>query len=104
MTDHDTELVALIDNELDGDAIAQPSECPKSLARFEPTASIIARTSSIRCSSEGASDILSDNPCPRLSNVTTRANLERRRRKAVHPVNSCWNSMCDMKPGIRIIS
>ena len=54
--------------------IAQPSECPKSVARLEPTASIIARTSSIRCSSEGASDILSDNPCPRLSKVTTRAN------------------------------
>jgi hypothetical protein len=46
---------------------------------------------------EGASDILSDNPCPRLSKVTTRANLERRRKKAVHPANSCWNSMCDMK-------
>jgi hypothetical protein len=84
--------------------IAQPSEYPKSVARLEPTASITARTSSIRCSSEGASYILSDKPCPRLSKVTTRANLERRRRKAVHPANSCWNSMFDMKPGIRIIS
>src|SRR5258705_13658962 len=57
-----------------------------------------------RCSSEGASDTLSDNPWPRLSKVTTRAKFERRRKNAVYPGSSCMNSMCDMKPGTIMMS
>ena len=40
----------------------------------------------------GAPDTLSDNPWPLLSNVTTRANFERRRKKAVYSRISCRNS------------
>ena len=37
--------------------IGEPSEIPRSTARCEPMSSIMARTSSTRCSSEGAPDI-----------------------------------------------
>ena len=57
--------------------IGPPSETPSSAARSEPTASITARTSSIRTSSDGAPLTRSDIPVPRLSNGsagrTTRA-------------------------------
>src|SRR5438876_221600 len=51
-----------------------PSEAPKMAARSEPTASITARTSSIRCSSVGSwsAGTGSDIPVPRLSNRITR--------------------------------
>ena len=65
--------------------IAHPSENPMMTARCEPTASMTARTSSMRCSSESASKIRSDNPWPLLSKVTTRVNAERRRKNAVYP-------------------
>ena len=73
-------------------------------ARGAPTSSITARTSSIRCSSDGAPDILSERPCPRLSNVTTRANFASRRNVAEYP-GSSWNiSMLDVSPGTRMMS
>jgi len=43
----------------------------------------VARTSSIRCSNEAALVSRSDRPWPLLSNVTTRANFDRRRKKDV---------------------
>src|SRR5664279_4700940 len=63
--------------------MGQPSENPSRMARREPISSMIARTSSIRCSRDGAPDILSDNPWPRLSKATTRAKFDRRRKNAV---------------------
>ena len=51
--------------------MAQPSEKPAMAARVEPTASITARTSSIRSSSEGAPVMRSDRPWPRLSKAMT---------------------------------
>ena len=51
-----------------------PSERPKSAARCEPTASMTARTSSIRVSSVGAPLTGSDMPVPRLSNLISREN------------------------------
>ena len=54
-------------------AIAAPSHDPISAARSEPTASMTARTSSIRSSSEGAPSTGSEMPVPRLSKRRTRA-------------------------------
>jgi hypothetical protein len=54
--------------------IAAPSESPKNAARREPTASITARTSSIRVSSVGAPVTGSDIPVPRLSKRIRREN------------------------------
>jgi hypothetical protein len=56
--------------------IAAPSDTPKKAARREPTASMIARTSSIRVSSVGAPLTRSDMPVPRLSNRISRENDE----------------------------
>ena len=52
-----------------------PSEAPNTVARSEPTASITALTSSIRCSRVGGSrsGTGSDIPVPRLSNRISRA-------------------------------
>ena len=63
--------------------MAQPSEKPMTAARREPAASITARTSSMRCSSEGAPVMRSDRPWPRLSKAMTRAKDASRRRKPV---------------------
>ena len=54
---------------------------PRSAARSDPTASITARTSSIRCSSVGrrSSGTRSDRPVPRLSNRISRQNDANRR-------------------------
>ena len=51
-------------------AIGPPSDTPKMTARSDPAASITARTSSIRVSSEGSrsSETRSESPMPRLSN------------------------------------
>ena len=52
--------------------IGPPSETPSSAARSEPTASITARTSSIRSSSGATPWTRSDRPVPRLSNRISR--------------------------------
>jgi hypothetical protein len=52
--------------------IAPPSETPKSAALSLPTASITARTSSIRSSRVGKLPSRSERPVPRLSNKITR--------------------------------
>ena len=69
--------------------IGAPSEIPHSAARSEPAASITARTSSIRCSSVGASATGSDSPDPRRSNVDhpreRGERLEEARRRLVLP-------------------
>ena len=61
--------------------IGPPSDAPKSAARSDPTASITARTSSIRCSSVGrsSSGTRSDRPVPRLSNRINRQKEASRR-------------------------
>src|SRR2546421_4050104 len=68
---------------LNSTAMGPPSEKPKSAARSEPTASITARTSSIRSSSVGRSWTLtrSDSPVPRLSKRISRLKEARRRKK-----------------------
>ena len=55
-------------------ATAAPSQEPMSAARSEPTASMTARTSSIRSSIDGAPATGSETPVPRLSKSRTRAN------------------------------
>jgi len=47
------------------------SETPIRTARSIPTLSITALMSLVRSSRSGADSVGSDNPCPRLSNVTT---------------------------------
>ena len=54
--------------------IGPPSEAPRSAARSEPTASMTARTSSIRVSSVGAPLTRSDIPWLRLSKRIRREN------------------------------
>jgi hypothetical protein len=49
-----------------------PSEIPNSAALSIPTASITARTSSMRSSIAGSSGTRSESPVPRLSNRTIR--------------------------------
>ena len=53
-------------------AIAPPSEKPMIAARFDPAASITARTSSIRVSRSGRPETRSDSPVPRLSKSSNR--------------------------------
>ena len=62
--------------------IGPPSETPNTTARSEPTASITARTSSMRVSRSGSrsSGTRSDRPTPRLSNRMSRENDARRSR------------------------
>ena len=84
--------------------MGQPSENPSRIVRFEPTASMTARTSSIRSSSDGTPDTRSDRPCPLLSNVTTRANPDKRCRNAVNPGSSWWNSTWEIAPGTMTMS
>ena len=55
-------------------AIGAPSTTPKIAARWEPTASMTARRSSIRASSVGAPETRSDIPVPRLSKRINREN------------------------------
>ncbi len=71
-----------------------PSETPNTAARADPAASMTARTSSIRCSSEGSrsAGTRSDIPVPRLSKMSTRAISASRSKKRTH---SGW---CHMKP------
>jgi hypothetical protein len=65
---------------------------PKSAARSEPTASMTARTSSIRCSSVGISDTRSESPVPGLSNRMSRAkDASRWKNRAPHG-SSHWAS------------
>ena len=51
-----------------------PSDTPQSAARSDPTASMTARTSSMRCSSVGMALTRSESPVPRLSKRMSRAN------------------------------
>ena len=82
--------------------IGTPSEIPISAARSEPAASITARTSSMRCSSVGASATGSDSPEPRRSKLITRANdasalEEARATGSCSQTSSTWV----MNPGTR---
>src|SRR5439155_8802070 len=63
--------------------MAPASEGANSAAGFEPTSSITARTSSIRCSRAGSSEsgTRSDSPVPRLSKKMRREKDASRRRK-----------------------
>ena len=54
--------------------IGTPSEIPMSTARSDPTASITARTSSMRSSSGAGGTLRSDRPSPRLSKRIRRLN------------------------------
>src|SRR5262249_58022140 len=54
--------------------IAAPSATPTNAAHVEPTASMTARTSSIRSSSVGTPTTESEEPTPRLSNRISRPN------------------------------
>jgi hypothetical protein len=56
--------------------IGPPSEKPMIAARFEPAASMTARTSSIRVSRSGMPVTRSERPVPRLSNRIRRQNLD----------------------------
>ena len=78
-----------------------PSEWPKSVARSDPTASITARTSSIRSSSVGrwVRSTGSDNPVPRLSKVIKRENDANRRKKRANDGSSHITSMFETHPG-----
>ena len=61
--------------------IGTPSEMPMSTARSEPTASITARTSSIRSSSGTGATLRSERPRPRLSKRIRRLNDASPRKK-----------------------
>ena len=65
------------------------SETPKSAACVDPTASMTARTSSMRCSSLGGSVTGSERPVPRLSRRIRRENggkaREKARERRLHP-------------------
>jgi hypothetical protein len=78
-----------------------PSECPKSAARSEPTASRTARTSSIRSSSVGSLsfDTRSERPVPRLSNRMRRENDARRPRNRAIAGSSHISSTFETHPG-----
>jgi hypothetical protein len=65
--------------------IGPPSDAPNNAACREPTASMTARTSSIRCSRVGTGPTRSESPVPRLSNMIKRQNDPRRRRKLAAP-------------------
>src|SRR3990172_1959428 len=80
-----------------------PSENPRSAAFSEPRASITARTSSIRSSSVGSSEIDtgSDRPVPRLSKRMRRENDDRRCRKPAKAGCSHDSSTLDTQPGIQ---
>ncbi len=73
-----------------------PSDDPNTVARSMPAASITARTSSARCSSDGASPgpSRSDRPVPRLSNTATRQNEpSRRRNRAMIGCSHCTSTL-----------
>ena len=70
-------------------------------AEVESTASITARTSSMRSSSVGTPTKWSDMPVPRLSNMIRRVNEERRRKKCSGALVSHQFSMCDTNPGTK---
>src|SRR5205085_1301330 len=71
-------------------ASAAPSTWPRSAARSTPTASITARMSSIRSSSEGTPLTRSDAPLPRLSKRMTRIRWVRWSNP--DPIDWAWNS------------
>src|SRR5438445_3772085 len=77
------------------------SESAKIAARSKPTASMTARTSSIRSSSVGtaASETRSDRPVPRLSKKTSLEKEARRRRNRASDGSSQKCSTCETKPG-----
>jgi hypothetical protein len=77
-----------------------PSETPTSAACLDPTASITARTSSMRCSSEGSSlsETRSERPVPRLSNRMSRENDARRERNRAKSMFFQKYSRCETQP------
>ncbi len=79
--------------------IGTPSESPISVARSTPAASITARTSSMRCSSGGASATGSDIPVPRRSKSTTRPIEAMRLNALAHASLSQNSSKWLTKPG-----
>src|SRR2546421_4670095 len=81
--------------------IGPPSDKPQKKAEEEPTASITARTSSMRSSSVGTPADGSDSPVPRLSNKIRRLNDANRRKKRAEAFASHQFSMCDTKPGTK---
>ena len=78
-----------------------PSEAPNTVARSEPTASITALTSSIRCSSVGSSrsGTGSDIPVPRLSKRMSREKEASRSKQWARLGSSHASSTCDTQPG-----
>ena len=65
-----------------------PCDVPNSAACSDPTASITARTSSMRTSRLGMSATRSESPVPRLSNRIWRENeLSRVSKRAKFPIN-----------------
>ena len=73
-------------------------------ARLLPAASITARTSSMRVSSDGTSFTMSDMPVPRLSNVISRPMLPRRSFRRRRPGTSQVISTCEAAPGTNTMS
>jgi hypothetical protein len=70
-------------------------------AEVESTASITARTSSIRSSSVGTPPNGSDIPVPRLSNMTKRLNEAMRPKKRAGALVSHQFSRWETKPGTK---
>ena len=60
--------------------IGPPSKIPNSGTRDEPSTSLTAKTSSIRCSSVKMAEVRSERPVPRLSNKMRRENEASRSR------------------------
>src|SRR6266403_790997 len=81
--------------------IGPPSEMPNSVARSDPAASITARTSSMRCSSEGKSTRRSESPVPRRSSMMSRENDASRVRKRAYEGSSQAYSTWETQPGTR---
>ena len=74
-----------------------PSDMPIRAARSEPTASMTARMSSIRSSSE-PTETWSERPIPRLSNMIKREKLASRFRKLETVGSVHWKSRCESQP------
>ena len=84
--------------------IGPPSDTPKSVACFEPVASITARTSSMRTSRLGMSETRSERPVPRLSNRITRENEASRVKNRTSAGSSQNTSMFETHPNTKTMS
>ena len=81
-----------------------PSETPTNAVRSEPAASITARTSSIRASSENPPSTLSDMPVPRLSKMIKRAKPDNRLNQRSSDGTCQDISTCEAEPGTNTTS